>query len=354
MFLVYNGKKILITSQIYLHLNLLSTILTIETMPNKRKKIGFKANPHLKRRRIDMQNTPLDSPIQRMSLSEAAAANKNNRFLSLPGELLNRIYDLVLSDFQDVYGGYKQRDISPLAGGQHPLPGLKCSLALIAPETRLSTEKAEYTYMKKDWVALSHVSRQMRSQFRTRQNTTAHVYISAELLGGFLRKFFGSNDVVLPPEHPAKLTVIFAEKSKIDVLPLMRLLHRAPTLQYDILTLGDAGAHDQGLYQMMFGAQDSLRTHLTTTLFGQINRVSFSPKGFLEIRIKSEFGRDWMKVDHNQPWTGDLWHKTHGKSLTKEGIWIKDRQNGTRKWLEDAGMDIEFISYWSVTVKVQD
>lgn len=79
-------------------------------------------------------------------------------------------------------------------------------------------------------------------------------------------------------------------------------------------------------------------------------RVSFSPGGTLGIYIEEKYGAAWMRNEEGQEWTGPLWYRFRGNSITKGGTSMKDRQNRAREWLEGAGVDVEFIENWSVTV----
>jgi hypothetical protein len=74
-----------------------------------------------------------------------------------------------------------------------------------------------------------------------------------------------------------------------------------------------------------------------------VYRVSFAryeANRSLDIVINSKYEEAWMQ---GYRWKGSGWHKTKGNGITMNGTWVTERQEQTRKWLEQAGVDTEVL-----------
>jgi hypothetical protein len=223
--------------------------------------------------------------------------------------------------------------------------------------------------MKRDWLALGQTSRQLREEFRLLQCSVTHVYMSILSLKKYLETFHSvpsSNQTITtrPADYPTKLTVFFDKFDKkqlrpFDVLPLMRLLQRDPSLLCDVWTLnpGTDGyppephiVEDRSIHDAVFAAQNSLRAHPNPGFLSSLDRMSFSPHGTLSIHVKDKFLQDWMKKDQERPWAGTDWGRKSGKGINRNGTWVKERKQHTRKYLEASGMGVNLLEKWKVTV----
>ncbi|KAI4657809.1 uncharacterized protein J4E78_006198 [Alternaria triticimaculans] len=167
-----------------------------------------------------------------------------------------------------------------------------------------------------------------------------------------------------PARPPAKMTVYFnkfdkKEQRPFDVLPLMRLMQGYSSLRCDVWTLNPGrdnrspqphGVEDRDIHDAVFATQNSLWAHPDPKFLPSLNRISFSPHGTLNISVQDEALKDWMKTSKMRQWTGADWKRKRGKGIDKDGTWLKDRQEHTRKYLEASGMNVELLKGWKVTV----
>jgi hypothetical protein len=218
--------------------------------------------------------------------------------------------------------------------------------------------------MKMDWLALGQVSSLLHMEYRSLRNAITHAYVPVLSLPVYLATFLDPSDRTSPinfVNHPSKLTVFFDKEQTrtFDVLPLMRLMQRAPALLCDVWTLNPGsegffpephGVEDRDIHDAVFAAQNSLWAHPEPGFLLSLNRISFSPRGVLNIGVKNEAVKDWMKNAEKQVWIGAHWGRKRGKGIDKDGTWVKEKQKQTRKYLEASGMDVNLLEKWKVTV----
>ena len=156
------------------------------------------------------------------------------------------------------------------------------------------------------------------------------------MLEKYLNVFFSGSDKLGVGDHPAKLTVIFSEKQPVgcNVLHLMKVLERAPALQFDVFTL-DRRRQVCDKYQAIFAIIfEPLRTHIMTVLADKVDHVSFTSyhSPWLKILIKPEHAEAWMTSHiRNRPQISFVYDKT-------------------REWLRNAGVN-DRLDGWSVAVR---
>ena len=272
---------------------------------------------------------------------------------------------------QTEYEAHKCSEIAPLLD-QHTQDQDRMVRLNLYPPLPNEAEYAHFRCLKKDWLALGQTCRRLHGEFRSLQNSLTHVYISVRFLKGYLETFHHVPDKTIadqkiptrPARPPAKMTVFFdkfdkKEQRPFDILPLMRLMQSSSSLRCDVWTLNPGrdnhssqphGVEDRDIHDAMFATQNSLWAHPDPKFLSKLNRVSFSPHGTLSIGVQDEALEDWMKTSKMRQWTGADWKRKRGKGIDKDGTWLKDRQEHTRKYLEASGMNVELLKGWKMTV----
>jgi len=278
-------------------------------------------------------------------------------------ELRNNIYRCAVGEWKAEWGPYKHDELVPLFEENTDDAPEMAPLNLYPPLPN-EAARAQFRCMKEDWNALGQVCHLLRSEYPSLRNTLTHAYVSVQYLRRYLETFLDRSDgssTIRPVNHPAKITVFFDKKQTrtFDVLPLMRLMHRAPTLSCDVWTLdsGRQGRSPQppscegrSIHDAVFAAQDSLRAHPDPGFLWSLNRISFSPRGALNIGVNKDYVKSWMKDNDEQKWIGADWNRKRGKGIDKDGTWVKERQRHTREYLEASRMDVDLLEKWKVTV----
>jgi len=227
---------------------------------------------------------------------------------------------------------------------QRPVPQVT-NIALIHPGLTAKLQAANIRRMN-SLNALGNTSRLFRSEFRTIQNRQLHVYINIYTLKKYLKVFFSGADKLGMGDHPAKLTVIFCRvyHSSFNILDLMEVLERAPSLRFDVFILNrkyQVCDEYQAAFAIIFGP---LRTHTLTVLAGKIDSVRIlcyhSPS--LNIWIKPEHSEAWMSSD-SEYWPPSYIARRSGgidvvEEKNDEFFPGRARRDKTREWLRNAGV----------------
>jgi hypothetical protein len=213
-----------------------------------------------------------------------------------------------------------------------------------------------YLAMKRDLTLppIAHASRQMMDEYRSIQRGRLDLFIHWEELDAFMSIFYPSKYPAVLAAYrgrPLTITLPSRNKTRLDILPMLKLFNSAPHVQcreiwaHDYTLLPNALPHEDEIYNSLFAPVNSLRAYLSSPHALPIQKVLFRSHQFtifpwpapsrcpatLEI---------WFQPpppgDHSLDWVdGKNWTWPNSDPLPPNGSWREttERRKRHQIWL---------------------
>jgi hypothetical protein len=200
--------------------------------------------------------------------------------------------------------------------------------------------------MKKRWLLLGQLSHQLRAEHHPFITTKTRVFLSMDrtIAIHFFEIFFPKGG---EPSLFSHVKFIFNASAsnnaaKVNILPLIKLLHSAPDLNHSIISRNESGSTcNHAILDMLFAPQNSHREHIIAHNV-QFTRIIYSPS-YLEVHVRSEFAKPWMPVNYGKEKSGTKWKAADYCHVVPRSATVEmgRRRRHTRKWLRTAEVNMK-------------
>ncbi|KAF1849207.1 uncharacterized protein K460DRAFT_354081 [Cucurbitaria berberidis CBS 394.84] len=245
-----------------------------------------------RKRHHDGSDPNVRRPLAPQSRISRFNLNQERFPLRFPGEIRNKIYQILFDDFMEDYRPYiimregidpgctSGSPCRPIVNSEHPLvltapygdgviPYDQFGFWIDAAEQTILHQR--YRDMKRDLIAVGQISQQFMHEYRSFQRARLDPFVHLDELENFINIFYPSKDLAVANNYRGRLITITLPKhttDTYDILPLLRFFARAPHLHCNIwalLTVSRPGMwHGEEVRDALFGATNSLRSYLAT------------------------------------------------------------------------------------------